>query len=69
MGHEDHYIVRGAPIRCEHGSHIRRIDLPRSHGSYTQEQPMLTWIDREPLVNIPSFGVCSAAVGGSAAAT
>ena len=65
MGHQDHYIIRGAPIRCECGSHWRRIDLPRSHGSYTQGEPMLTWIDRVPFVNIPSFGICMAAVGSA----
>lgn len=31
------YVVRGALLHCQYGSHCRRMNLPRCHGSFTGE--------------------------------
>jgi len=52
------YLVRGAPICCLHGSHIRHLDMHKTHGVYLKEKPLIHSKDcREE--NILSFGICS----------
>lgn len=52
------YLVRGAPICCLHGSHIRHLDMQKTHGVYFKEKPLVHSSDcREE--NILSFGICS----------
>ncbi|MCT4584569.1 MAG: DUF4280 domain-containing protein [Peptostreptococcaceae bacterium] len=59
------YIVRGARMRCNCGSHPRRINLPVSHGSFINDKPVMLETDcipdfpPNPLNNIPYFGICS----------
>ncbi|MGG1787621.1 DUF4280 domain-containing protein [Brevibacillus formosus] len=52
------YVVRGAKMRCNCGSHQRRINLPVSHGSYVNEKPMMNIEDYKPVENIAHFGIC-----------
>jgi len=56
------YVVRGADIFCTHGTHIRKLYLPASHGSYIREKPMMH--EQDCIVgldaNIPPFGGCRA---------
>ncbi|BCZ45491.1 hypothetical protein psyc5s11_15580 [Clostridium gelidum] len=52
------YIVRGAKMKCNMGSHSRKINLPVSHGSYTNGNPMMNKTDRVVDKNISYFGVC-----------
>lgn len=60
MGDEDnYYIVRGAKMRCDKGTHVRKITLPESHGSYASEKPMMNKSDRVVDKNIGYFGICS----------
>lgn len=51
------YVVRGALMECEMGSHHRRINLPESHGSYVNDKPMMNEEDCKPN-HIPYFGIC-----------
>ena len=53
------YIVRGAKMVCNCGSHARKINLPVSHGSYVNKKPMMNQWDSVPIKNIPEFGVCN----------
>ena len=52
------YVVRGALLFCNHGSHRRRLNLPRCHGVYALKHPVMFKPDCVVDVNIPSFGVC-----------
>ncbi|WP_340924207.1 DUF4280 domain-containing protein [Paenibacillus sp. FSL R5-0527] len=52
------YAVRGAKIFCECGSHVRRLNLPQSHGAFVNDKPMMNEADCVPEVNISSFGTC-----------
>jgi murein DD-endopeptidase MepM/ murein hydrolase activator NlpD len=57
------YAVRGARIHCTYNenricSHVQRINLPESRGSYIHDAPMLCEDDTVPGENIPCFGIC-----------
>lgn len=56
-GGENYYIVRGAKMKCDKGTHARKINLPVSHGSYVGEKPMMNKTDRKE-DNISYFGIC-----------
>ncbi|WP_326493198.1 hypothetical protein [Clostridium estertheticum] len=34
MDEDNYYIVRGAKMRCDKGTHARKINLPESHVAY-----------------------------------
>lgn len=53
------YVVRGALLHCQYGSHCRRLNLPLCHGVYTLKKPIIFKKDCVVEDNIPSFGVCS----------
>lgn len=53
-----YYVVRGAKMRCDKGSHTRKINLPVSHGSYVKEKPVMNEGDRVVDENISYFGIC-----------
>jgi hypothetical protein len=55
---EEGYVVAGAKMFCNKGSHFRRLDLPRCHGVYLREKAATNEDDRVPMVNIQPFGVC-----------
>jgi hypothetical protein len=42
------YLVRGAVLRCTYGSHMRKLNLPRSHGDYIGEDPTMNAKDNVP---------------------
>ncbi len=52
-----YYVVRGAKMKCDKGSNVRKINLPVSHGSYVKGKPILIETD-STLDNISYFGVC-----------
>lgn len=54
------YVVRGATIYCSCGSHMRKLDLPVSHGSFIRDKAMMNKADCKVGIdkNIPPFGVC-----------
>ncbi|NDO32789.1 DUF4280 domain-containing protein [[Clostridium] clostridioforme] len=54
------YAVRGARIYCSFGSHIRKLDMPASHGSKIRDKAMLHEQDCKVGIdqNIPPFGAC-----------
>lgn len=56
-----HYVVRGAKIYCDKGTHIRRLDMPVAHGSYIRDKPMMNEKDSKVGLdqNIAPFGACS----------
>lgn len=61
------YLVRGALLRCRHGTHTRRLNLPKCHGVYITTHPVIHEANqvsgRGPeWDNIPFFGVCKAPV-------
>ncbi|RDY32219.1 DUF4280 domain-containing protein [Lachnotalea glycerini] len=53
------YLVRGALLSCQCGSHPRRLNLPKCHGIYYGEHPMMGEMDCIIEENISYFGVCS----------
>lgn len=57
------YVVRGAKIYCTCGTHVRRLDMPKSHGSYVRDKAMLNKDDCKVGIdqNIPPFGACQSA--------
>ena len=52
------YVVRGAKMKCSKGTHTRKINLPVSHGSYSNGNPMMNKTDRVVEENISYFGIC-----------
>jgi hypothetical protein len=54
------YVVRGATIYCSCGTHMRKLDMPVSHGSYIRDQAMMNKTDCKVGLdqNIPPFGAC-----------
>ncbi len=53
------YIVRGAKMHCNHGSHPRQINLPVSHGSFVNDKPAMNEADSKAIQNIAYFGICN----------
>ncbi|MCL1924629.1 MAG: DUF4280 domain-containing protein [Defluviitaleaceae bacterium] len=58
---QEEYLVRGADLFCTYGSHTRKLNLPKCHGVYITDAPVIHELDCVPIENISSFGVCSAA--------
>lgn len=54
------YAVRGARIYCSFGSHIRKLDMPASHGAKIRDKAMLHEQDCKVGIdqNIAPFGAC-----------
>ncbi len=54
------YVVRGATIYCSNGTHMRKLDMPSSHGSYIRDKAMMNKTDCKVGLdeNIPPFGAC-----------
>ena len=48
------YLVRGATLVCSNGSHKRKINLPKCHGVYVGEHPVLHELEcvAEPLCGL-----------------
>lgn len=59
MPEQSEYVVRGADIYCDCGTHPRKINLPVSHGSFVSEKPMMNEADCKPEINISHFGICT----------
>lgn len=59
---EEHYpfVVRGAKIYCTCGTHVRKLDMPVSHGSFIRDKAMMNKKDCRVGLdqNIPPFGAC-----------
>lgn len=68
MSEKKEYLVRGALLVCNKGSHPRRLNLPKSHGTYVVLHPMISEDDCGE-DNISYFGVCSAAAPPKGAET
>lgn len=59
---EYQYLVRGAKLKCNCGSHSRMLNLPEGHGIYVCGKAMIHKMDcvvGDKNANIPTFGVCS----------
>lgn len=52
------YAVRGASIFCDQCTHIRKLNLPMSHGAYVNSKPMMNELDCKLEDNISTFGIC-----------
>ena len=54
------YVVRGATIYCTCGTHMRKLDMPVSHGSFIRDKAMMNNADCKVGIdqNIPPFGAC-----------
>ncbi len=53
------YLVRGALLTCDFGSHARKLNLPLSHGIYIKEKAQILEDDCIVDDNISYFGVCT----------
>ncbi len=67
---EYEYVVRGALLHCDCGSHHRRLNLPECHGIYVGTNPLMRNDDcnagiEGPDINITSFGICNGPGSGS----
>lgn len=54
------YVTRGALLKCQCGSHCRRLNLAMSHGIYANKKAMVHEDNCNPIngENISWFGVC-----------
>ncbi len=52
------YVVRGAKMKCDKGTHKKRINLPTSHGTYSNGNPLMNKNDNVVGENISDFGIC-----------
>lgn len=59
MASEKFYIVAGAKIQCNKGVNIIPLNLPKDHGVYVKNKPVLNCMDNMVGLNISTFGVCS----------
>ena len=53
------YLVRGALLACQYGSHPRKVNLPKCHGIYIEDKPMIREDDCVVDENISYFGICA----------
>lgn len=53
------YVVRGATVKCSSGSSPSKLNLPRSHGMYVNNKPILNDSDTAAGANVMPFGKCS----------
>ncbi len=51
------FVVHGAVIACEHGSHLNYLNLPKSHCVFVKKKAIASVSDHKSK-NIPTFGVC-----------
>ena len=56
---EHDYLVRGAMLYCDKGSHPRRLNLPQGHGVYFKGKPAIRKDDCVTVDNVTCFGVCT----------
>lgn len=66
-GPEFPYVVAGAKIYCDEGTHFRRLDLPKCHGVYIRDKAATHEEDSVHPDNIPIFGVCRSAMNANEA--
>lgn len=59
MGDKPEYLVRGALLCCDKGSHPRRLNLPKAHGIYAMGHPLIHKDDSITEENISYFGICN----------
>lgn len=57
------YLVRGALLYCQYGTHCRKLNLPRCHGVYVTGHPKMNQRDcvggmEGANINITTFGIC-----------
>lgn len=54
------YVTRGALLKCQYGSHCRRLNLAMSHGVYASKNAVVHEDNCNPIngENISWFGVC-----------
>ena len=52
------YVVRGAQVKCNKGSSSTNLNLPKSHGVYINDKPVLNDSDRAAGTNVMPFGRC-----------
>lgn len=59
------FLVRGAPLRCSMGTHVRKLNLPLCHGVYRGTNPMVHKLDCVvgDQWNIASYGICNSGSG------
>ena len=53
------YVLHGAQAYCECGSRLARLTLPRCHGTYMHDMPVMTVNDSRAKTNVKAFGFCS----------
>lgn len=58
------FLVRGALLQCEYGTHCRKLNLPLCHGVSIFEQPLMNAGDcvcgiEGPELNVTFFGICN----------
>lgn len=60
------YLVRGADLRCTHGTHGRKLNLPLDHGVYITGEPLIHELDciAGDTWNITTLGICNSPVAG-----
>lgn len=53
------YVVHGAKARCNKGGTTTNLNLPKSHGVYINDKPVLNDQDCVAYSNVLPFGTCS----------
>lgn len=55
-------VVNGAPIACSFGAAPAALVVLPLHRTLCESQPAANILDSKPMLNIPSFGMCSSPV-------
>ena len=61
-GQGKEYVVRGAPLMCNCGTHSRHLDMLESHGIYVNRKAVALEEDYNEGVNISYFGHCKSPI-------
>ncbi len=61
-GQGKEYVVRGAPLMCNCGTHSRHLDMLESHGIYVNRKAVALEEDYKEGVNISYFGHCKSPI-------
>lgn len=53
------YVLHGGKAYCQWGTRESRLQVPKCHGTYVHDMPMMTYRDTEVETNIQPFGYCT----------
>lgn len=55
---QDVYVLHGGLAACQYGSRTSRLRVPKCHGTYMHDMPLMTYKDTKVNDNVQPFGFC-----------